>query len=85
MQQSERLFFEKLCTEMAQTKKSRFAFLQISSFRLLCYSSVSKMINIRFESVILLLTEILDAHHCYIVELFCFADKVADIGVDSFQ
>ena len=27
MQQSERLFFEKLCTEMAQTKKSRFAFL----------------------------------------------------------
>lgn len=66
-------------------KKSRFAFLQISSFRLLCYFSVSKMINIRFVSVILRLTEILDAHHCKIVELFCFADKTADIGVDSFQ
>ena len=85
MQQSERLFFEKLCTEMAQTKKSRFTFLQISSFRLLCYSSVSKMINIRFESVILRLTEILDAHHCKIVELFLVSDKPADIVVDRFQ
>ena len=54
-------------------------------FWLLCYSSVSKMINITFESVILRLTEILDAHHCKIVELFCFADKTADIVVDSFQ
>ena len=79
MQQSERLFFEKLCTEMAQAKKSRFAFLQISSFRLLCYFSVSKMINITVVSVILRLTEILDAHHCNIVELFCFADKMKKI------
>lgn len=85
MQQSERLFFEKLCTEMAQTKKEPVCISANQLFLLLCYFSVSKMINITFESVILRLTEILDAQHCKIVELFCFADKTADIGANSFQ